>query len=387
MTIRLVDSGWVREIADAVADDASELRIICPFIKVGALDRLLSHQPMAVQVITRFNLADFAEGVSDIAALRKLASADARVRGVRNLHAKLYLFGASRVIVTSANLTQAALNRNHEFGLVSQETGIIKTCRNCFDNLWARSGDDLSSELIEQWDQAVTHHRALGGRPTRPSGLGDFGANAGIASEPPVVLPPIVSEATQAFVKFFGQGSNRAPLSLMTIVEVERAGCHWGLSYPASKRPSGVRDGAVMFISRLTSPNDIRVFGRAIGLQHVPGRDDATPEDIELRPFKATWPRYVRVSSAEFVAGPMSNGVSLNELMDALGSDSFLPTQRNAQRGEGNTDPRRAYMQQAAVELTNEARGWLADRPQLAFDQRGTVPQDTLDKLDWPTLP
>lgn len=119
----------------------------------------------------------------------------------------------------------------------------------------------------------------------------------------------------------------------------------------------------------------------------MPGRDDATPEDIELRPFKATWPRYVRVSSAEFVAGPMSNGVSLNELMDALGSDSFLPTQRNAQRGEGNTDPRRAYMQQAAVELTNEARGWLADRPQLAFDQRGTVPQDTLDKLDWPTLP
>lgn len=203
MTIRLVDSGWVREIADAVADDASELRIICPFIKVGALDRLLSHQPMAVQVITRFNLADFAEGVSDIAALRKLASADARVRGVRNLHAKLYLFGGSRVIVTSANLTQAALNRNHEFGLVSQETGIIKTCRNCFDNLWARSGDDLSSELIEQWDQAVTHHRALGGRPTRPSGLGDFGANAGIASEPPVVLPPIVSEANTSLREVF----------------------------------------------------------------------------------------------------------------------------------------------------------------------------------------
>ena len=37
----------------------------------------------------------------------------------------------------------------------------------------------------------------------------------------------------------------------------------------------------MIFIARLTNdPNDIRVFGRAIGTRHVPGRDDATPADI-----------------------------------------------------------------------------------------------------------
>src|SRR5207253_1892255 len=131
---------------------------------------------------------------------------------------------------------------------------------------------------------------------------------------------------------------------------VESAGCHWALAYPAKKRPRSVRDDAVMFIARLTrDPNDLRIFGRAIGLHHVEGRDDATTDDIALRPWKETWPRYVRVHHAEFVAGDMSNGISLNTLMAELGSNAFASTKRNAARGVGNLDPRLAYQQQAHV--------------------------------------
>lgn len=72
--------------------------------------------------------------------------------------------------------------------------------------------------------------------------------------------------------------------------------------------------------------------------------------------------------------------------MAALGSDSFAPTQRNADRGAGNTDPRRAYMRQPAVELTSQGLSWLGERLQDAFDKHGKVPQETLDELDWPTL-
>ena len=42
MTVRLVDAGWGAELTDALRAGASALRVICPFIKVGALDRLLS---------------------------------------------------------------------------------------------------------------------------------------------------------------------------------------------------------------------------------------------------------------------------------------------------------------------------------------------------------
>jgi len=38
----------------------------------GALERPLMHRTKDMQVITRFNFADFVDGVSDIAALRRL---------------------------------------------------------------------------------------------------------------------------------------------------------------------------------------------------------------------------------------------------------------------------------------------------------------------------
>ncbi len=81
MTTRLVDSGWLHEIDHAVGEDSNELRIISPFIKAGALARLLTHSPKTVLSITRFNLYDFAEGVSDISALRLLLVHGAKVRG------------------------------------------------------------------------------------------------------------------------------------------------------------------------------------------------------------------------------------------------------------------------------------------------------------------
>ena len=384
--IRLVDAGWDEELSEAIRADSSEVRIVCPFIKKGALEHLLSHRPGNVQVITRFNLADFAEGISDTAALRMLLDAGAGIRGIRNLHAKLYVFGTSRAIITSANLTRAALTRNQEFGMVADDEAVIGACRDYFDGLWRHAGADLSHEMLDSWEETVTRHCAAGGRPSRTRGLSDFGADSELSAKLPVSLPPVVADADQAFVKFLGEGHNRVPISCTTFEEIEETDCHWALPYPANRRPRGVKDGAVMFIARLTDEPDIRIFGRAIAMKHDPDRDNASREDIARRSWKEKWPTYIRVHHADFVAGTMANGISLNELMETLGSDSFAPTQRNAARGAGNTDPRRAYMQQPAVELTSQGLSWLGERLQEAFAEHGKVPQDTLDELAWPTL-
>lgn len=277
MTFRLVDKGWGQELQEAAAADATALRIICPFIKKGALLHLLDGRATgAIQVITRFNLSDFADGVSDIDALTLLLARRAAVRGVRNLHAKLYLFGDSRAVLTSANLTQAALFGNHEFGFVSAEPNITEQCHAYFDAMWRRAGDNLTLERLRGWEREVTRYHAEGGRPSGKSSLGDQGVDIGLPAIP-LVPGRGVADAPQAFVKFLGEGSNREPLSWSTIGEIERAGCHWAVAYPATKRPTGVKDGALLFIARLTSdPNDIRIFGRAVGLAHRPGRDDAT---------------------------------------------------------------------------------------------------------------
>lgn len=383
---RLVDSGWSQEIAAAV-QESGDLRVICPFIKYDALNRLLASNPKPVRVITRFNLRDFAAGVSDIAALRRLLDCGAAVRGIIGLHAKMYLFGSKRTIVTSANLTKAALDQNQEFGVVSDQPEIVAACRRYFDDLWRRGGSDLTMTQLDEWDETVTRCQAKGTRTIWTAGLGDFGADAGSEIPAPSVLPTIVADAPQFYVKFLGSNNNRVSLSFRTIEEIKRAGCHWALPYPAQKRPRSVKNGAAMFIGRLMhEPNDIRVFGRAIGMGYVEGRDDASPEDVDLRKWKADWPHYIRVHHAEFVAGTMANGVSLNELMMALDANSFTSTQRNAAIGEGNTDPRLAYRRHPAVELSAEGAAWLEEHLQAAFDLHGKIPQDDLAKLDWPQV-
>jgi hypothetical protein len=80
VSFRLVDSHWERELTTALDADSSHVRIVCPFIKKGALHRLLkTARPRKLQVVTRFNLSDCAEGVNDLGA----AAVEARFTGAR----------------------------------------------------------------------------------------------------------------------------------------------------------------------------------------------------------------------------------------------------------------------------------------------------------------
>jgi hypothetical protein len=133
-------------------------------------------------------------------------------------------------------------------------------------------------------------------------------------------------------------------------------------------------------------PADIQIYGRAKGLKHVPGRDDASPEDIARCPWKEDWPHYIRVYGAEFLAGTLQIGISLNRMMEELGSDAFSSTQRHAQAQAGNTNPRRAYLQKAAVALTQEGVEWLQREFELALRRNGSIPPADLDALYWPEV-
>lgn len=388
MDFRLVDSRWDKELDNALHADHLNIRIVCPFIKKRVAERLIKYgKPKSIQVITRFNLADFCDGVSDTAAIRLLLENGAQIRGIRNLHAKLYTFGTSRAIMTSANLTDAALSRNHEFGFVTNDINIIGRCHQYFDTLWEKAGQNLIIERLAEWEEKLGRYLAGGARPARTPELEDEGVFAGVSVELSP-LPAWVEDSQQSFVKFFGENQNRAYHSMLVLDEVRRSGCHWACTYPKDKRPRQALEGAIMFMGRLVKdPHDILIYGRAVGMRHQKGRDDATLSDIKLRPWKENWPHYIRVHHAEFIAGTLSNGISLGNLMGEMKSDAFASTQRNAENGAGNTDPRRAYMQQAAVELSAQGKGWLNARLERAFTQFGKLPPAVMAELDWPTIP
>jgi hypothetical protein len=386
MTIELVSEGWETILHGAASADRSRLRIACPFIKRGALERLLAAgPPEQIDVITRFDLRAFADRVSDLSALHLLLQHGARVRGVLGLHTKLYLVGAANAIVTSANLTNAGLRSNHELGFSIRDTDLVRRCEAYFGQLWERAGNDLVPERLAAWEEKVEAYLLAGAPPVAAGVLADEGVVAGLAE--PAGNAAWSTTAGQAFVKFFGRANEREHPSAGVAEVLQRTGAHWACTYPAGRRPRAVCDGDTIYLSRMTrdgAGDDIIVFGRALAFRHVEGRDDATAEDIALRPWRRRWPHYVRVHHGAFVDGVLANGVSLYELMDDLRAETFATTLANVAAGSGNTNPRRAYRQQPAARLSPRGRAVLDARLEEAFARHGRLPAAELARLDWP---
>jgi phosphatidylserine/phosphatidylglycerophosphate/cardiolipin synthase-like enzyme len=138
--VRLIDTDWESELCEGLSVCGGTWRLACPFINRSVIERLLNGITLdTLQVVTRFNLADFASGVSDIDALRAIIGVGGHVRGRQRLHSKVFVLGAQRAAVTSANLTDAALSTNVEFGCVSDDLDFVRACDRYVQLLWDRS--------------------------------------------------------------------------------------------------------------------------------------------------------------------------------------------------------------------------------------------------------
>jgi hypothetical protein len=188
-------------------------------------------------------------------------------------------------------------------------------------------------------------------------------------------------EPTQSFLKFYGSNDDRAPRTRTTLSAVQRAGNNKECCYPIGKRPRQVRDGALMFMGRLIeNPSDVMIYGRAIAKHYEDGVDDGTEADFRIRQWRREFPHCIRVRSPEFMCGTLTQGVSLNELMDVLGAEAFEATRRNREAGRGNTDARRSIGPQPAVQLTAKAAAWVNVRLEERFRNVGMLtPADLAD--------
>lgn len=360
---RLISEAWERELVAARRAHPSGLQIICPFVKQIALQRIVREGAAKdVELITRFDLNCFDQGVSDIDALRAVLAAGGKVRGVRGLHAKLYLFGNASVIATSANVTEAAMRRNHEFGFAAGDPAIVATCAAYFDRLWKLAGADLTPAKLDEW-QDILDARRVANPGKRKNPLHDFGAKVPTDSPFVTTLARVPSFANQAFVKFSGTGDNKASRDLRTDDVVAESGANWAFTYPSAIHPRQVRDGDVLYLGRLVhGPDDLMIFGKAIGREHRDDIDVASKEEIALRPWKENWANYVRVHDARFLDGTLDDGVSFRAMMAAMKSDSFASTQRHAAAGKGNVDPTIAYNRKPGMMLTDRSRAWIDER-------------------------
>lgn len=83
MSVELVDRDWNTAVRAGLNRDSSSFRVVCPFVTERVLAGLIKdHRPGELRLLTRLKLADFADGVSDIAALRAVSRTGGQVRGV-----------------------------------------------------------------------------------------------------------------------------------------------------------------------------------------------------------------------------------------------------------------------------------------------------------------
>lgn len=97
-------------LLDLARTAASDLLLVAPYIKVGALVRVLDACPpdSKVSVVTRWRPEELALGVSDIGVWPQLRERHAMLSLHPRLHAKYYASG-DFALIGSANLTHAAL--------------------------------------------------------------------------------------------------------------------------------------------------------------------------------------------------------------------------------------------------------------------------------------
>lgn len=97
-------------ILESGVEQASEIVLAAPYIKVGALQRLLQiiGTEAYIVCVSRWTPEDVTSGATDIQVKRAVEGTGGTFRLHPNLHAKYYRFDG-RTLIGSANLTQAAL--------------------------------------------------------------------------------------------------------------------------------------------------------------------------------------------------------------------------------------------------------------------------------------
>jgi HKD family nuclease len=363
-----IQDNWSRTFYE-LFNNANNVMLISPFISEGNVEKLLEHKTdrQNIQVITRFNLNDFTSGASSFKAIKSLVEAKIAVRGVHQLHSKVYLFDTNSVIITSANFTSSGFHENHEFGIKSFDSQIIKDSITYFNRLWNISNHDLNIEQIKEWQQEIKRKK----KPKETDELTDLGARLNKEFK-----------SRRYFIKFLGTDHARETSSFTVRNELEQGNCHFAVCFSKEKgRPKRYNDGDVIFYARMLYGSEYAIFGKAIAIKHIPDRDEASNLDIEHCPWKEEWPLYVRVKDPIFIDSTMQECPKMSTLIDTFDTSSFASTERRKSNGDSDINPWNSLRQQADVTITPIAANWLDNELDKAIKATGKIPKSFIDNL------
>lgn len=167
MIKRLV-SPWSDTFESLLAQASNSLLICSPYVGRGPCERLAAtlrrrgmlHIPLLL--LTDLSRDNMLSGSTDVGAIAGLCTALPRmeVRFLRNLHAKVYVVDEQYAVVTSANLTDAGLFRNFEYGLYVHDPIAVKEVTADVTQ-YALLGSVVELTQLRQFEAVIEELRAL----------------------------------------------------------------------------------------------------------------------------------------------------------------------------------------------------------------------------------
>lgn len=135
--IELIRSPWVEPFEKLISSAEQSLILCAPYVGRGPCERVIARigtkpsATFALTILTDLSRDNLISGVTDAAAIAKLVRIvpTTTVRFLPSLHAKVYIADEHSAAITSANLTDAGLWRNLEYGVMIQDHATVRSIK------------------------------------------------------------------------------------------------------------------------------------------------------------------------------------------------------------------------------------------------------------------
>lgn len=405
--IELLTTNHMDKILDLFEGSQKEIKIISPFLTMSMAEKLcevVKSKGIQCTFITRFYLEDMIAKANSMDALELMIDSGIVVYAVKKLHTKLYLFDSDNAVLGSANFTNGGFKSNIELSLLLfDELSIIPELHSYFDDmvnqLKAVPEGLVSKENIadarEVYDKLFSAKKA---KNMTVSSMKMYGATLGkkeafkstqevmdeldaCRKENDIVCDMFketekVEQKKYPFniwLKFDGEGNARLNANEgFPMVDVVINGKTVYLSnYPF--KVWSVKENDDIYLAALTTDklgkNQPVIVGRG-KLGKFSDSNYADDTMMKQYDWMDRYPWYVPILDCEVLDTSVDNGIPMDSIWDALGSDTYMSS---FGKNEDIAAVSRKHYQKAHIRLSGNAKDYIDKKLDELKAQYGVI--------------
>jgi len=383
----LLNHGHYHSLRKAFNNAKKEILLISPFIGSSTskmLSKLLSTTGITCKVITRFNRDDFINNASSIEGLKILINSGAEIYALRDLHSKLYLVDDDFGLIGSANFTFGGFSKNHELQImISDEPEMLQELRSYYNLLLSKiqSSDEgmVSVDIIEKELEEVERLKKKK-KNDEKKGVSTknnkkYGADISIQEEATediverAISSNMASIKNDTWLKFEGSSNDRLDSSKKHHLIRNNISKSKITSFP--QNPSGMNNGDYIYLTAVSYNQEGNPSSIILGRARTKGYNSRNIADSLLQSeykWMEHYKYFVELYDVELVDAPIKNCISMTEMIDDLGKDTYPSTASGK-----NIDMYKVHLQKSHLRITNKAKNYLDERLEELFTKYGVI--------------